>query len=359
MAVKRKPKLLLILLIILALIILMVLGIIFYIKLSLGAVDKKDKRSIEVVIPAGSSSNEIASILKEKDLIKNEYIFKIYLKLKKANSLKATTYQMNKTMDVESIVLMLEKGNAYNPNQIKITFKEGKRITDYIDVIAKATGKSSEEVLSVFNDKENLNNFINKYWFLTSDILNENIYYPLEGYLAPETYYFDSKDVAIVDIIDTLLKQMEINLEKYRATIENNISYYITMASIVELEGTNTENRKMIVGIFQNRLSNGMNMGSDVTTYYALQKTMTTDLTTEEFATSNLYNTRGPGMIGKMPIGPICNFSVSSLEASVNPTKNDYYFFVADKNGKVFYTKTNQEHEAVIADIKEKGDWIW
>ena len=359
MAVKRKPKLLLILIIIFSVFLLLVLGAVIFIKSSLGAIDKNDKKAIEVVIPSGSSSVEITKILKEKDLIKNEFVFKMYLKVKKANSLKATVYQMNKTMDVEAIVKMLEKGNSYNPNQIKITFKEGKRITDYATLIASATNRSYEEVIEQFNNRDNLNNFINKYWFLTEDILNTNIYYPLEGYLAPETYYFENKDVLVSTIIDTLLKQTEANLEKYRNKIQENISYYMTMASIVELEGTNTTNRKMIVGIFQNRLASNMNMGSDVTTYYALQKPMTSDLTTEEFNVSNLYNTRGPNMIGKLPVGPICNFSMSSLEASVNPTSNDYLFFVADKKGEVYYTKTNKEHEAVINEIKEKGDWIW
>ena len=64
-------------------------------------------------------------------------------------------------------------------------------------------------------------------------------------------------------------------------------------------------------------------------------------------------------MIGKMPIGPICNPSKSSIEASVNPTQTDYMFFVADKNGKIYYTKTNAEHEKKIKEIKDNGDWIW
>jgi UPF0755 protein len=64
-------------------------------------------------------------------------------------------------------------------------------------------------------------------------------------------------------------------------------------------------------------------------------------------------------MIGKMPVGPICNPSLSSIEASAKPTDNDYLFFVADKNGKIYYTKTNAEHEKKVAEIKANGDWIW
>ena len=93
----------------------------------------------------------------------------------------------------------------------------------------------------------------------------------MEGYLAPETYYFDNKDVLITDIIETMLKQTTKILEPYKTKFMEKPHYYMTMASILELEGTNTENREMIVGIFENRLNGGMNMGSDVTTYYGLQ----------------------------------------------------------------------------------------
>ena len=131
------------------------------------------------------------------------------------------------------------------------------------------------------------------------------------------------------------------------------------MASIVEIEGTTLEDRKMIVGVFENRLKSNMNMGSDVTTYYGLQLPMTSDLTAEQFDSVNAYNTRSATMIGKMPAGPICNPGKGSIAAGMNPTKSDYYYFVADKNGKIYYTKTAKEHADKIAEIKAKGDWIW
>ena len=133
----------------------------------------------------------------------------------------------------------------------------------------------------------------------------------------------------------------------------------MTMASIVELEGTNSENRKMIVGVFNNRLNSGYNMGSDVTTYYGLQVPMTKDLTTAQFNTVNKYNTRTNAMIGKLPISPISTPSLSSIDATLHPTNNNYLFFVADKNGKIYYSRTNSEHDAKIAEIKRNGDWIW
>ena len=87
-----------------------------------------------------------------------------------------------------------------------------------------------------------------------------------------------------------------------------------------------------------------MNLGSDVTTYYGLQVEMKRDLTPSEFATVNPYNTRSSSMRGKLP---------------VNPTDSDYLFFVADKKGKVYYTKTVNEHDNKVKELKEAGLWIW
>ncbi len=322
-------------------------------------VNSNDTKDIEIEVKSGESVTKIGKTLKNNDLIRSELLFKVYVKVYKVNSLKASTYKLNRSMNLGEIVSTLEKGSNYNPNMIKLTFKEGERITKYAKVISDNTNNSYDDVINTIKDKEYLNELIDKYWFLTDEILNENIYYPLEGYLMPETYHFDNKDVTVKEIINRMLDETEKNLEPYKSTMNGNAHYYMTMASIVELEGTNTENRKVIVGIFKNRLSSGFNMGSDVTTYYGLQVPMTEDLTTEQFASVNAYNTRSTTMIGKMPVGPICNPSKSSIEASVNPTQTDYMFFVADKHGKIYYTKTNAEHEKKIKEIKDNGDWIW
>ena len=360
MVVKRKPKPLLIILV--SIVLLLIIGGVSLTvtwNIMLSPVDEHNKDKIEVVIPNGTTSTQIAEILKDKELIRNELFFRIYLKINKSGSLKATTYNMNKSMDIKQIVTMLEKGNSYNPDEIKITFKEGERITDYAKEISKNTENSYETVIETINNKEYLATLINKYWFLTNQILEEEIYYPLEGYLSPNTYHFKNSKVSVETIIEKMLDQTAIELKKYEDTIKSNPHHYITMASIAELEGTNTTNRKDIVAVFNNRLKIGMSLGSDVTTYYALQHPMTSDLTTEQFNTVNPYNTRSATMAGKMPIGPICNPSKSSLEASINPNTNEYLFFVADKHGKIFFTKTNKEHEDKVAEIKRKGDWIW
>ncbi len=320
-------------------------------------VDAKSNTEIKVEIKSNTNSTRIGEILANKGLIKNVFVYKLYLKMNHINSLKASNYTFKKSMSLEEIVEALQKGVVTNDNAIKITFRDGLRIPDYAKVISESINVDYDSVIAIFQDREYAKTLIADYWFLTDSILDESIYYPLEGYLAPETYFFD-EDVTCQGIIVRMLDQMEEILDDYKDIISNDPHYYLTMASIVQLEGTNTENRKMIVGVFENRLKSGYNLGSDVTTYYALQAPMTQDLTRDQFSTVNPYNTRGANMIGKMPIGPICNPNTSSIEASVSPTENEFYFFVADKNGKIYYSRTNQEHDQKVAELKANGLWI-
>lgn len=320
--------------------------------------DKSSNAKVEVVIKQGMSTSQIASLLKKKYLIRDEFFFKVYMKLNRRDSIKASTYYLSKNMSLDNIVSLLEKGTSNT--DISITFKEGKTIKDYAKLLSETTNISEDEFLTKMKDKTYLARLIKSYWFLTDAILDSNIYYGLEGYLAPDTYNFKDKDVTVEEVIKTLLDQEEKNLSPYKDTLSKmNVHEVLTLASISELEGLKDTDRKLIVGVFQNRLSKGMNLGSDVTTYYAFNQAMDKDLTSEMFNTYNPYNTRSSAMAGKLPVGPICNPSIESIMASINPTKSDYYYFVADKNGNVYYTKTSSEHSAKVKELKEKGDWIW
>lgn len=337
---------------------LLLLGTFGFYQYEISPTDKKSTATYEVVVKQGMSTSEIANLLKEKNLIKNSFFFKVYMKLNRKQTIKAATYDLKKSMDLDTIVSLLEVGKAND--DISITFKEGKTIKDYAKVLSTNTNISEEDFLAKMKDKTYLTSLINSYWFLTDTILNDDIYYGLEGYLAPDTYNFKDKDVSIEEVVKTLLDQEETNLEPYKNKVNKaNIHDILTLASMAELEGVKEKDRKMIVGVFQNRLSKNMNLGSDVTTYYAFSEDMTKDLTSEMFNTYNPYNTRSSQMAGKLPVGPICNPSKSSIEASINPTSSDYYYFVADKNGNVYYTKTSSEHSAKVKELKDKGDWIW
>ena len=337
---------------------LLIISFLYY-QYNMGPIDSSSNAKIEVVIPEGMSTDNIAKTLKDKNLIRNELFFKIYLKLNDVGSLKASSYLLTKSMALDEIASILENGNG-NEDTVRLTFKEGQTISDYAKLIAKKTNITSEEFINTSKDTTFLKTLINDYWFLTDSILNEEIYYPLEGYLFPDTYEFTKENLTSEEIIRTLLSEEEEKLAPYKDKLENtDIHSIITLASIAELEGVKDEDRKMIISVFNNRLEQGMNLGSDVTTYYAFNEKMDSDLTSEMFNTYNPYNTRSSEMAGRLPVGPICNPSLSSIDAAINPAVSDYLYFVADKNRNVYFTRSASEHEAKVQELKENGDWIW
>jgi len=351
---------LIVFLILLIIIALAIGGGYFYYTESLKPVSEGNKETIALEIKSGSGVSGIASTLKAKDLIKDEFVFKIYCKLNNINNLQAGEYELNKSMSLGEIITAIQNGNVIDKT-VTITFKEGKNMRSVAKTISDNTSNSYEDVMKVFEDKTYAKELIDDYWFLTNEILDKNIYYPLEGYLYPDTYTFESKDVTIDDIIEKMLKRTDKVLSEYQAEIKASgytVHKFLSFASVIENEGTNTEDRKGIARVFLNRLDRGMALQSDVTTYYAFKINMgDRDLTQKELNTYNGYNTRGPNMEGKIPIGPISNVSKSSMEALLNPTKSNALFFVADKNGKVYFSDTNAEHERTIKSLKDKGLW--
>lgn len=315
---------------------------------------------VDFKIESGLSVYSVGEKLKKEGIIRNYFAYKTYVKIKGINGYKAGIYKLDKSLPVKDIVSILT-GNYYKENGITITFKEGKTIRGVAKEIAKKTNIKESEVYAKLEDKEYIDSLISKYWFLTDKIKNNDIYYPLEGYLFPDTYTF-SENVTISQILEIMLDQSDKVFSKYKSLIDAssyNINDIVTLASLVEQEGIYEKDRKQIAGVFYNRLNAGMSLGSDVTTYYAFKIDLgSRDLTKEEINTYNPYNTRGPKMAGKLPVGAISNFGESSLDAVLNPIKSDYYYFVADKQGNTYFTKTYEEHQKTIKQLKETGNWL-
>lgn len=316
---------------------------------------------VTINIQNGSTPDQIGSLLKKNNLIKNQFIFKVYVRLNKVSDMKAGEYELNKNMSVNQIVELLQEGPDTKKKTVNITFLEGKNMRWIASTIANKTNNTEENVYSTLEDNNYLQNIINKYWFLTEEILNSNIYYSLEGYLFPDTYNFKSTDVTVEEIFNTMLDQMETKLEQYKDEIQKSkisVHKLITTASIVELEAANPEDRAGVASVIYNRINSNMQIGSDVTTYYAIKVDMSErDLRQSELNKYNLYNTRGPNMEGKLPIGPICSVGIKSIEAALKPAKTDYLYFVADKNGKIYFAKNVQDHNNNISRLKSQGLW--
>lgn len=332
-----------------------------YYKVNMAGTSNSDTKKI-VNIEEGTI-NDIAKTLKDNNLIKNVSIFKVYIKLTNKSNLKAGTYELSENMGVEKIVKILEEGTKYNPNEISITFKEGINIRKIATLISENTNNSYDDVIKKASDETFINTLIDKYWFLTDDIKNKNIYYSLEGYLFPDTYRFNNREVTTEEIFTKMLDEMDKKLSKYKDEINRSdlsVHEIITLASVVELEGAKATDRKGVAGVFYNRLASSAypTLGSDATTYYASKiDDWSYSLTYKELNDcKNKYNTRCSSNTG-LPIGPICNPGIESIEATINPDKHEYYYFVADCNGKVYLTKNSTEHNNIINKLKKEDNW--
>lgn len=325
---------------------------------SLSAVSSSTIEKIVEIKPGGIDS--VATTLYKERLIRSKWAFILYVKLTGKSNLKAATYTLSENMGTKKIVKILSFGKA-NSSDIKITFKEGWNIRKIASVIANNTNNTEDEFYNILNDKTYLEELINKYWFLSEDILNNKIYYSLEGYLYPNTYNFASKDVSIKTIIEVMLDEMDKELSTLKDMINNSnysVHEILTLASIVELEGTAIEDRAKIAKVFLNRISANMNLGSDVTTFYGVKVDIgDRTLYSSEVSSCNSYNTRCATFKG-LPISPVCNPAINTIEVVLNPDNNNYLYFVSDKNKKVYYSKTLKEQEATIKKLKSEGLWL-
>ena len=352
----KKVKLLGTICTLLILIFLFILGIFFY---NMTGVSSKDDYK-NFIIKEGTASYLVIDKLEKENIIRSSFIFKIYMKLNGIIDFKAGEYKIN-TKDNSFKLYNNFKNNDFQINTISITFKEGINIPKMSKLVSEKLGIESDKFIEVVNDKEYLDTLINKYWFLDEVIKNENIYYGLEGYLFPDTYFFEKNANSKV-VIETMLNKMDKELIKYKNDIESKkstIHEILTLASVIELEALDSESRGVVAGIFYNRLNKNMSLGSDVTAYYANKVDMSQrELKVSELNSDSLYNTRNAKLAGKLPIGPISMPSISSIEASINPTNNDYYYFVADKYGKTYFTKSYSEHNKLINRLEKDGKWF-
>ena len=320
---------------------------------SIGPVsDNKDTQ--EFIVSEKETYLTLTSKLKEKNLIKSEIFYKIYVKLHDIPELQAGKYQLSESMGVKQILNILGKGSTYNPNVIKITLREGVNLNTFAAEIAPSLSYSKEELLKAWNKKSFLDEVISKYWFVTDEIKKKGIVNALEGYFYPATYELSNKDVTPEEIAYKLLDQMELVLKEYKTDIENSnftVHEFLSLAAIIEGESPNAEERKNISGVFHNRLEKNMLLQSCVTLEYV------TGVHKNSYSSSDMkidspYNTY---LYEGVPIGPGISINESSIIATLHPNKHEYYYFqnnpceASDKN--TYYSRTYEQHLSTQASF--------
>jgi len=332
-----------------AVIIAVIIAFVFYMQ-GVSSVSNEDKEVI-VTIEKGQGANSILNTLDEAGLVKNKLCGSLFLKLNHFDHLQANTYILNENMDLNEIFSIMERPKDQYVLRTKVTIKEGNTIPEVANSIAQSLEVKKEDVLKTLNDKTYLQSLIKEYWFLTDDILQSGIKYPLEGYLFPETYLLNNKEVKVEDVVKEALDMMDQKLTPLKDDIEKtkwSTHQFLSFASVVERESLFDNDRAKIAGVFINRLNQNMKLQSDITVNYAWQRTGV-KVSYQHLSIDSPYNTY---KYGGLPIGPISTVSLKTMEACIHYEKSDYLYFFAKENGEVIYSKTLAEHNKAVKENK-------
>lgn len=335
-----------------------------YAESALQPVDPSSKQYMTVQIPDGSNAQEIGSTLEKSGVIKNGLIFTLYVKYKNYNELKSGYYNLQKSMSVEDIIKELQKGGTPEPQEVtlaSLTIPEGYTLEQIAQTIGQLQGNfkeplTAEAFLAKVQDETFIAQEVAKYPNLLASLpaKDSGVRYRLEGYLFPATFTI-KESTTVESLIDEMLAAMDKNLSSHYATIKEKnltVNELLTIASLVEKEGAKTEDRKLIAGVFYNRLNQGMPLQSNIAILYAEGKlgqniSLADDAGIDTTINSpyNVYTN-----LGLMP-GPVDSPSLDAIESSINQTKSDYLYFVANvQDGKVYYATTLEDHDKNVQE---------
>ena len=334
-----------------------------YVQSSLQPVDADSKQYVTVQIPEGSNVQEIGKTLEDAGLIKHGLVFSLYAKYKNYADLKSGYYNLQKSMSTEDIIHELQKGGtaeAQEPVLATLTIPEGYTIDQMAQAVGQLQGDFKEPLtadafLAKVQDDSFISQEVAKYPSLLESLPTKEsgARYRLEGFLFPATYSI-KESTTVESLIDEMLAAMDKTLAPHYSTIKSKnltVNELLTIASLVEKEGAKTDDRKLIAGVFYNRLNLGMPLQSNIAILYAQgklgQKISLADDTEIDTTINSPYNVYTNQ--GLMP-GPVDSPSADAIESSINQTKSDNLFFVADvTDGKVYFATNRADHDQNVA----------
>jgi UPF0755 protein len=321
-------------------VLLWILGIVLFLAALVGAViwwyffsltpySGGDASRVRIEIASGSSPSTIGQLLEEKKLIRSQHAFDIYTRLSGVrDQLQAGTYNLSPSESTQAIVSHIAAGKV---DTFRITFLPGATLAEHRKRLIDA-GYAEGEVDAALRKTYDHPLFMDKP--PTAD---------LEGYIYGETYTFAS-DATVEEILLYLFDYYDAVIKKH-ALVDgfkaHNLTLYqgITLASIIQKEVSGAADQKQVAQVFYSRLAVSMPLGADATFRYAAKKLgvpPAVDL-------DSPYNTR---KYTGLPPGPIASPGLSALQAVASPAPGDFYYFVSGDDGKNYFSRTLEEHEA-------------
>lgn len=288
-----------------------------------------------IEVAKGARMGAIAEQLQTLGIIESAPRFhrlgRLYTKFR---SLKAGEYQVRPNQTAFEILRVLTSGvSSGRP----ITIKEGDNLYQVASVFEQQGLASARDVVALCHDRA---------FIATFDL--EPAPATLEGFLYPETYFFN-KTQSLREMLghmvrkhlaywtpERLQRAQALGLSRHQA---------VTLASMVEKETGAPEERPMISSVFHNRLKKRMRLQSDPTTIYGIWTRYKGNLRRSDLIEKTPYNTYA---IAALPIGPISNPGAQALDATLQPIETEFLYFVSRNDGTHYFSKTFAEHDAAV-----------
>lgn len=311
------------------------LFVVLYFNFYLNSQPSKETQKVSFTIRSGEGVRQITKELKDSKLIKHDLVLLVYLEFKGlADELKAGHYEIAKNSTPFEIVDTLTNGKVAS---VKITVPEGWTVEEIGNYLAQKNIVTKADFLQATKKSYS-------YEFLKDVPAGAS----LEGFLFPDTYQI-SKEATADQIVQKMLENFDAKIDTQTKSeiAASKFSLYeiVTLASIVEREVSKPQDRKIVAGVFEARLDEGMRLESDVTVLYGLG-VVKEDLTYEDTGKYTPYNTYA---IDGLPVGPISNPGLESIKAVLHPEMTQFRYFLA-VDGTTYFAKTLDEHNI----LKEK-----
>ena len=290
--------------------------------------DNESSRFYTIIINKGDTLRVVSNKLYDSGLIKNKEFFNFFAKLYKfEKSIKSGTYNISNSLSIKEILKKLNLGKVV---QNRITIPEGMTNAMFFKILL------SNELLS-------------------GDLIFSDL--PKEGYLAPDTYFYEKGEKRIA-LLNRIQRVQLKRIKKFWNTRKNNDTLnssheLVILASIIEKESANYHELNLISSVLHNRLRKKMRLQADPTVIYGMMRgeNLNRPLTKSDLRMNSTYNTY---VINGLPPNPICNPSEAALNAAANPANSKFYYYVSNGKGGHYFSMNLEEHNKNVRLYKSQ-----
>ncbi len=291
-----------------------------------------------MVIPEGSTFQQVASLLKGEQLIRSRWAFLVLGRTRDIDrKIRPGEYELDASLSSQEILAKLLSGRVVRH---PVTIPEGYNLAQIADVLAAQEVTDAKEFTKLVRDRT---------FIATLDIEADS----LEGYLFPETYSFPRGTKArevIKAMVDGLHRVWSADMQEQAARMKLSLHQVLTLASVIEKETGSKEERELIAAVFHNRLRKKIPLQSDPTVIYGLPA-FDGNIHKRDLSIMSPYNTY---RVQGLPPGPIASPGAHSLRAALFPAQASYLYFVSRNDGTHQFSSTLTEHNQAVEKYQKQ-----